>query len=465
MSGGATSERPLIDIPALIDRRGFGAFQLGVVILCGLVLFLDGFDTQATSYVVPLLKKQWGLTEPDMGNIFAAALVGLMVGYLFVSLASDRFGHKKVLVISTIVFGLFTLATTMASDGTQLLALRFLTGIGLGAAAPSAVALTSEYVPRRLRASCVLAIYCGFSLGFIVAGYCAAQLLPSFGWHSLFYVGALVPLLLVVPLMVWLPESLEFLLLRRQDDARVGAIVGRLAPDEPGPGGAQFAVSTQEPGGSGIAALFAEHRAWGTILLWFVFAINLAQFYLTQSWLPSILAGFGYSLGARAWATSLFTTGGIVAAFAIGPAMDRIGPYRSLAILYFVGGILVALTGAAFTSSVTIVMLVAFASGFCVSGGQKSVIAVAAVYYPTSIRSAGVGWALGIGRIGGIGGPWLVSRLLAAQWSPQAIFYLLGIPMVCAAIAIGVMGRLGRRDAATAGDPMPSPVAPKAHRG
>lgn len=436
------SNGSVVDIPDLIDRRRLGAFQLGIVLLCGLVLFLDGFDTQAISYAAPLLAKQWGLGKEAVGHIFSAALVGLMVGYLVVSLASDRFGHKRVLVVSTIVFGLFTLATTLAGDATELIALRFLTGIGLGAAAPSAVALTGEYVPKRLRASCVLAIYCGFSLGFVVAGIGATQLLPRFGWQALFYVGALVPLILVVPLVTVLPESLEFLVLRRGDTPRVGAILGRLAPDVPQQTGARYAVSARHSGGAGIVALFGRRRALGTLLLWFVFAINLAQFYLTQSWFPTILAGFHYSLDATATATSLFTAGGIAAAFVIGPAMDRIGPYRSLALVYIAGGILVSVTGLAFTAPAWMLMLVACASGFCVSGGQKSVIALAAIYYPTSIRSTGVGWALGIGRVGGIGGPLLVGWLLAFHWSPELIFHVLGLPMIVAALAILAMGRL-----------------------
>jgi AAHS family 4-hydroxybenzoate transporter-like MFS transporter len=440
----------VIDIPDLIDRRGFGTVQLVVVLLCGLALFLDGFDTQAIAYAAPLLAKQWHLGKEDLGHIFSAALVGLMVGYLLVSPASDRYGHKRVLVVSTLVFGLFTLATTLASDATALIALRFLTGIGLGAAAPSAVALTSEYVPRRLRASCVMAIYCGFSLGFVVAAAAAPQLLPAFGWHSLFYVGALVPLVLVPLLIATLPESLEFLVLRRRDDARVARVVARLAPDMQPVPNARYVVS-ERVSGSGLAALFTRSRVAGTLLLWFVFAINLAQFYLTQSWFPTLLDGFHYTLEERSLATGLFTTGGIVAVFAIGPAMDLIGPYRSLALIYAVGGILVSLTGAAFGASHSLFMVVAFTSGLCVSGGQKSVIALAALFYPTAIRSSGVGWALGIGRIGGIGGPLLVGWLLAVGWSPELIFRVLGIPMVVAAAAILIMGR-GERARAEAAD-------------
>src|SRR5581483_1958057 len=133
------------------------------------VMLLDGFDTQAISYMAPLMAKEWGLSRETLGTIFSSALAGLMVGYLVLSPLSDRFGHRRVLLVSTVIFALLTLTTAFARSATDVVVLRFLTGTGLGAAIPSAVALTGEYSPRRLRASFVLAIYCGFSLGFVVA--------------------------------------------------------------------------------------------------------------------------------------------------------------------------------------------------------------------------------------------------------------------------------------------------------
>jgi MFS transporter, AAHS family, 4-hydroxybenzoate transporter len=186
------------DVSAFIDAQPVRGRQYVVTVLCGLVMFLDGLDTQSISYAAPLIAKEWTLPHQVLGLIFSSALAGLIVGYLFISPLSDRFGHRRIMIVSTIAFGLLTALNALTTNVTQLLVLRFLTGLGLSAAAPSAVALTSEYNPKRLRATFVLLIYCGFSLGFVAAGGLAAWLLPSLGWRSLFWIGAAAPLIISV---------------------------------------------------------------------------------------------------------------------------------------------------------------------------------------------------------------------------------------------------------------------------
>jgi AAHS family 4-hydroxybenzoate transporter-like MFS transporter len=372
-----------------------------VLALCSLVLLIDGFDTQAISYIAPVLAKTWHLSKGALGPIFSAALVGLMIGYLFVSPASDRFGHKRVIAVSTIVFALFTFATVFANNLTALIVLRFLTGIGLGAAAPSAVALTSEFAPARLRATFVLIIYCGFSLGFIIAGLLADRLLPLFGWTSLLWVGAATPLLLAAVVLRWLPES----------------------------------RAAQRTEARNLGEVFAGGRLWGSLLLWFAFLVNLGEFYFMQSWLPTLLTNDGHPLGMVVAATTLSTVGGIVAAFIMGPAMDRISPSRTVAIVFLVGSAAVAVTGAALGAAPAVLFTATFVAGFFVSGGQKSLIALSAIFYPAQTRSTGVGWALGIGRFGGIAGPLLAGAFLA-HGTPTTLFYVAAVPMFLAGIAV-----------------------------
>lgn len=437
-----------IHVPDIINEKKVGAFQYLIVSLCGLVMLLDGFDTQAISYMAPLMAKEWNLPREMLGPIFSSALTGLMVGYLILSPLSDRFGHRRMLLVSTVTFALFTLATAFAGSATEVIALRFLTGLGLGAAIPSAVALTSEFSPKRLRASFVLAIYCGFSLGFVAAGVAAASLLPVYGWRSLLWVGALAPLVLAVALFLLLPESLDFLVRNGADHKRIWTLLRRVDPrltmaTEP----AAF-TTDQEEQRSAVRGIFHSGRAAGTLLLWLVFIINLGEFYALQSWLPTILTSLNYSISTVALATSLTTTGGIVAVFVVGPAMDRLGSYGSLGVVYLGAVVFVALTGAALTRPEWVLLVAAFFAGFCVSGGQKSVIALAAVFYPAPVRSTGVGWALGIGRIGGIGGPLLFGTLLGWYVTPASAFYTASIPMLLAAAAVVFMGWLYRADTA-----------------
>jgi AAHS family 4-hydroxybenzoate transporter-like MFS transporter len=201
---------------------------------------------------------------------------------------------------------------------------------------------------------------------------------------------------------------------------------------------AQPADDVQRPGAFDF---FREGRAPGTVLLWVVFAINLAAFYLLQSWLPILLTRLHRDLAITAAATSLSTMGGIVAAFIVGPAMDRFGACRSLATAYGVGAVGVALLGAALPAAPWHLYLVTFCAGFCISGGQKSAIALAVLFYPASVRSTGLGWALGVGRAGGIGGPLLAGLLLGAGWSSVELFYAVAAGMLVAALATAAIGR------------------------
>src|SRR5258708_15301394 len=206
-----SATQDVFNVPAFINSRHVGAVQYGIIILCGLVMFLDGFDTQAISYMAPLIAKEWGLSREVLGPIFSSALTGLMAGYLVLSPLSDRFGHRRLIIISTVTFGLLTLVTVLATSVTQLIVVRFATGVALGAAIPSTVALTTEYSPKRLRATFVLAIYCGFSLGFVAAGGLAAWIIPLNGWRSLIWIGAIAPITLGAFVFIFLHESLDFL--------------------------------------------------------------------------------------------------------------------------------------------------------------------------------------------------------------------------------------------------------------
>jgi AAHS family 4-hydroxybenzoate transporter-like MFS transporter len=427
------------DVPAFINSRPIGAVQYGIVVLCALVMFLDGLDTQAISYMAPMIAKEWGLSREVLGPIFSSALAGLMLGYLLLSPLSDLFGHRRLILFSTVAFGLLILVTLIATNVTELMTLRFLTGIALGATIPSAVALTTEYMPRRLRATFVLAIYCGFSLGFVAAGGLAASMIPLYGWRSMLWIGALTPLTLAVFVYIFLPESLDFLVRTNAKSQSIWGIVQRLDRALPNQGPQHF-VTEIEAKRSAVGSLFQSGRTLGTLVLWLVFGLNLAEFYALQSWLPTILTGHGFSPNAVALATSMTTVGGIVAAFAIGPAMDRLGPHRSLAVVYFAGVAFVALMGPAISAAPWVLVVAAFCAGFCISGGQKSVIALAAIFYPAPIRSTGVGWALGIGRLGGIGGPLLIGLLLSYGLGAASLFYAAALPMLLAGMLVALLG-------------------------
>src|ERR1700712_5980455 len=226
MAVSQTQEGVTVDVAGFIDRQPVGRYQIGLLLTCAAVLFLDGFDTQAIGYVAPALAKEWGLTKAALGPVFSAGLFGLMIGALTLGPLADRIGRKKIIIFSTLAFGVGTLATAFIQEVNSLLAIRFLTGLGLGGAMPNAIAMTSEFNPRRRRATMVMIMFCGFSIGAALGGFLAAALIPQFGWRSVFVVGGLVPLLLVPVLMLRLPESGRFLALTGGAHERVAQLLG-----------------------------------------------------------------------------------------------------------------------------------------------------------------------------------------------------------------------------------------------
>jgi AAHS family 4-hydroxybenzoate transporter-like MFS transporter len=435
----ASTTYDVFDVPAFINSHRIGIVRYTIIILCGLVMLLDGFDTQAISYMVPMIAKEWGLSRAVLGPIFSSSLAGLMVGYLALSPLSHRFGDRRLIIISMVTFALLTFITVLATNVTELIGLRFLTGIALGATIPSAVALTTEYSRKRLRATFILAIYAGFSLGFIAAGGLAAWIIPLHGWRALLWIGAISPLVLVVFVCLFLPESLDFLVRTNAEPERIWRLIRRLDRNLPSQGPRVFLCEVEEKR-SAVASLFQSDRALGTLVLWLVFGLNLAEFYALQSWLPTILTNLGHSLPTVALATSMSEIGGLVAAFVIGPVMDRLSPHGTLASVYFAGVVCVALLGLAVSAPSWTLLIVTCCAGFCVSGGQKSVIALAASFYPAPIRSTGVGWALGIGRLGGIAGPLVIGVLLSYQPTVAGLFYAAAVPMLFAGILITLLG-------------------------
>jgi AAHS family 4-hydroxybenzoate transporter-like MFS transporter len=323
-------------------------------------------------------------------------------------------------------------------------------GIGLGGALPNALALTGEYCPARRRATLVVIMFCGFSLGSILGGGLTAALISQFGWRPVFLVGGALPLLLVPALMLLLPESLLFLVTRGASATKIEALLRRIDSRFKAPAGARFINNETTPGGvsiAPIAQLLRGGRGLGTLLLWMVFFLNLMVLFFLQNWLPTILTDSGFKTETAILISTLVAVGGIACGVLTGPLMDRFGPYRVLAALYLGGTAFVVLLGFASTSLAALVAAT-LGAGFCVSGGQKSVNALAVMFYPTHMRSTGVGWALGVGRLGSIVGPLLGGWLMARGWSTVSLFELAAVPMFCATVVVIAMGiRYGIRRA------------------
>ena len=448
----AISQTPddAIDVAKFIDRQPVGGFQIKLLLTCAAVLFLDGFDTQAIGYVAPALAREWGLSKAALGPVFSAGLFGLMIGALVFGPLADRIGRRKIIIFSTLTFGLGTLATAFVSDVNTLLAIRFLTGLGLGGAMPNAVAMTSEFSPHRRRATMVMIMFCGFSIGAALGGLLAAALIPQFGWRSVFVVGGLAPLLLV-PIVAWrLPESVRFLALTGQANACVAELLGQIDPKASFAPETQFVVHEPRLAGMPVRHLFREGRALPTMLLWVVFFMSLLDLYFLSNWLPTVLNDLGASVSSAAVIGSMLQVGGVVGTFALGSIIDRFA-FRALAAVYFAAVFAVGAIGQ-LGHSIALVTMAIFAAGFCIVGGQIAANALAATFYPTAVRAAGVGWALGIGRVGSIIGPLVGGALLTAKWSTESVFLAAATAALCAALAAFSLSRLARMSGGESAD-------------
>ncbi len=429
-----------INVTDVIDKGRFVSFQWAVSIWCGVLVTLDGFDNGAIGFVAPVIAPQWGVNVPSFGPVFGAGLFGLMLGALAAGPLADRYGRKLVILVSTLTFAVFALATSLAHSIDQLYVLRFLTGVGVGGLMPNAIALTAEYAPRRVRSTVVAIMFLGFPLGAGGGGFLGAQLIPSFGWQSLFVVGGLLPLLLLPVAIFALPESIRFLVMRGDRPNHVAALLNRLTRTHDYNGAEMFVITEQKLHGFTVRHLLTQGRAINTALLWITFFCNLLVIYFLNSWLPTILREAGVPLETSLRLAGAVSWGGIASTLILGPIVDRFGAPRVVTLLY--------IGAAAFVFAIGLsggnVLLLAFTislCGACVIGGQSFINVMSAVLYPTAIRSTGVGWALGIGRVGAIVGPVIGGLLLAAHFSPQSLFFSTAVPALIAALAMFVLKR------------------------
>lgn len=436
-----------LDVQSFINQQPLSRYQWRVVLLCFLIVFLDGLDTAAMGFIAPALSQEWGIDRASLGPVMSAALIGMVFGALGSGPLADRFGRKGVLVGAVLVFGGFSLASAYATNVDQLLVLRFLTGLGLGAGMPNATTLLSEYTPERLKSLLVTSMFCGFNLGMAGGGFISAKMIPAYGWHSLLVIGGVLPLLLALVLMVWLPESARFLVVRNRGTDKVRKTLSPIAPQVVAEAGS-FSVPEQKAVAARnvFALIFSGTYGMGTMLLWLTYFMGLVIVYLLTSWLPTLMRDSGASMEQAAFIGALFQFGGVLSAVGVGWAMDRFNPHKVIGIFYLLAGVFAYAVGQSL-GNITVLATLVLVAGMCVNGAQSAMPSLAARFYPTQGRATGVSWMLGIGRFGAILGAWSGATLLGLGWNFEQVLTALLVPAGLATVGVIVKGLVSHADA------------------
>jgi AAHS family 4-hydroxybenzoate transporter-like MFS transporter len=423
----------VVNITQAIDASPFTAFQVSAIGLCSLIGLLDGLDSQSIAVAAPLIADMLGIGRTALGPIFSAAVLGAMIGALTFGPLGDRFGRKRCLIVASVIFGVCTLLTAAATSYNALLLVRFVAGLGLGGATPCFIALASEYAPRRRRAMIASLIWASFPLGGTVGGFLNGFILARFGWPAIFLFGGVLPLIAAGALLIWLPESIRFLVAQDRDSEKGRAIVRRIVPSVSPT--AQVVADEEHIQGAAVKHLFTEGRATGTLLLWVPFIMAFGTLAITVLWTPTLLRANGIAPSQAAVVLGFHGIGALIGMGSAGRLIERFGPIATLVPALILGTLATAAVGFAATS-VTSMSVVLALIGVFVGMGASGAIALAALNYPTAIRSTGVGWAMGMGRGGQVIAPLTTSLMLGLGWGIAKVFVVTAIAPFLAALFV-----------------------------
>jgi AAHS family 4-hydroxybenzoate transporter-like MFS transporter len=427
-----------IDAIDIINNAKLSRFQWRLFALLFAFTLCEGFDTQCIAFVAPAISKDWALSPAALGSLFSAGFVGTAIGAVAFGILSDRIGRRMPLIMTTAVFAIATGACAIATSYNALFAYRLLAGVGLGGAMCCALALASEYAPERIRATVVAVCLWGFPVGAFLGGVFAGDLITFYGWPSIFYLGAVLPLLLLPVLLVLLPESIRCLILGgAANGPLVAQLLARIDPDRGLSGTDQFYLAEPITSRGSTAALFRDGLGIGTSLLWVACFCSCILIYCLINWIPYVLNQAGNSIRVAAFGTGIFNFAGIAGSYLISRLMRR-RPLRAIAAAYVVGAVAVGLIGVASHEGPLALVIISIA-GFFAIGAQISLTAFAFNYYPTSLRSTGGGWYQAISRVGSIAGPMIGGAVLAATGQPTQMFLVCAIPALAAGLTLLVL--------------------------
>ena len=437
-----------INVQEKVDTARFNRFHLVVFFWTFLVVVLDGYDLAVPGVALPAIMANMKVTAAIAGFMASSALFGMAFGAILMGVMADRIGRRKVFAISIFLFSAFTMAAGFAADPLTFSAMRFFAGVGIGGALPNAVAHMSEYAPRKSRGRIVGLMMCGYTIGSVLAALIGKQSIETYGWRSVFIVAG-VPLLIVPFVLARMPESLAYLVKSgKQDELR--KVLRRVLPEQAFATDALFVGQAQDRHArTPLGQLFADGRGMSTLLIWVAFFMGLFMLYAMSTWLVTLLTRSGHTLGAALTFLLVYNAGVIVGTIIGAWVGDRFSLKWVLAFFYVMGAVSLATLG--YAPNQTVLFVLVAVVGASVVGTQNLCYAYTGQFYPLASRSAGLGAAAGVGRVGAIVAPLLLGALVSQNLPPTTCFMAIAVASAIGALAIAGVNH-GRCASANSGN-------------
>jgi benzoate transport len=422
-----------VDARSVLRESPMSFFQIMVAVICTVLNMVDGFDVLAISFTAPVIAKEWGLDPATLGVLLSAGLAGMALGALLLSPLADVWGRRTVVLFSTAIISIGMLGSAMTSTVWELAALRFITGLGVGSLLASGNTLLAEYAPDRWRDFSISAMVVGYPAGAIVGGSISAYLITAFGWRSAFIFGGVCSTVLL-PAVLYLPESLDFILSRRRADTleRVNAVMRRIghAPITTLPETTREEATTRA-----VLGVFEARFLKGTLLICLCYFMLMFSFYFVLSWTPKNLVDLGFTVQQGIFGSVLLNLGGILGGLTFGyfagkSQARKVSPFMLAALFAAIIGY------GALHGGIVPLMSGAFVAGFFMIGSMASLYALVPQIYPARVRNTGTGLAIGFGRLGAVIGPYVGGLLIAAGWQRLTYYAVLALPVLISAAAV-----------------------------
>jgi MFS transporter, AAHS family, 4-hydroxybenzoate transporter len=433
------ADQSVVQVSRLLDERGLTSFQIKLIIWSIFIAMIDGYDIAGIAFAAPRLIAEWHVAPKELGLVLSASNIGVLFGSQIFGWIGDRYGRKTALILSNVLFGVFTFAAAYASNLTEMSRLRFIAGLGIGGVIPNVVAINTESAPRKIRAVLAIIAVGTVPVGGAIAGFVSAALVPHYGWQIIFTIGGVVPVLIAIAAMFGLPESIKHMVLHESQRGKLMAAIGTISPGTTIPANACFVIEDEKQSPSNPIYLFREGLAVITPLTWLMFALNLMGYFFLISWTPTLMGAAKVPPATAALAGAALQVGGTVGALLLCWWVQK-QRFLAITILFMVAIPVVGSIGYAGLSSSAALLAATFLAGAIVLGIQSGINVVGAMIYPTSLRANGSGWQLGIGRLGAIIGP-MVGALFVGLPVPQ-LYMWSAAPFALGAVVAFIIYRL-----------------------